>query len=127
MLHVLIAAGLVLGFAVGLLAAATGSDALMAVALASAPIGTVFMNAIRMVVIPLVMAVIFIGVARLGDLRKLGRLGGTTLGFYWITTPPAIVLGMATMGFFLRFAPEVAMPAAGEQAAPRSPASSISW
>ena len=121
MLHILIAAGLVLGFAVGLLAAATGSDALMAVALASAPIGTVFMNAIRMVVIPLVMAVIFTGVARLGDLRKLGRLGGTTLGFYWITTPPAIVLGMATMGFFLRFAPEVAMPAAGEQAAPEIP------
>ena len=121
MLHILIALGLVLGFAVGLLAAATGSDALMAVALASAPIGTVFMNAIRMVVIPLVMAVIFIGVARLGDLRKLGRLGGTTLGFYWITTPPAIVLGMATMGFFLRFAPEVAMPAAGEQAAPEIP------
>ena len=121
MLHILIAAGLVLGFAVGLLAAATGSDALMSVALASAPIGTVFMNAIRMVVIPLVMAVIFTGVARLGDLRKLGRLGGTTLGFYWITTPPAIVLGMATMGFFLRFAPEVAMPAAGEQAAPEIP------
>ena len=121
MLHILIAAGLVLGLAVGLLAAATGSEALMSVALASAPIGTVFMNAIRMVVIPLVMAVIFTGVARLGDLRKLGRLGGTTLGFYWITTPPAIVLGMATMGFFLRFAPEVAMPAAGEQAAPEIP------
>ena len=61
MLHILIAAGLVLGFAVGLLAAATGSEALMSVALASAPIGTVFMNAIRMVVIPLVMAVIFTG------------------------------------------------------------------
>ena len=121
MLHILIAAGLVLGFGVGLLAAATGSDALMAVALASAPLGTIFMNAIRMVVIPLVMAVIFTGVARLGDLRKLGRLGGTTLGFYWITTPPAIVLGMATMTFFLRFTPEIAMPAVGEQAAPVIP------
>ncbi|MBT4187188.1 MAG: cation:dicarboxylase symporter family transporter, partial [Gemmatimonadales bacterium] len=80
MLHLLIALGLVLGLGTGLLAAATGSDFLMAIATGSAPLGTVFMNAIRMVVIPLVMAVIFTGVAGLGDPRKLGKLGGLTLG-----------------------------------------------
>ena len=57
MLHIAIAVGLFLGLGTGLLAAA-GSDLMMAVALASAPLGTAFMNAIRMVVIPLVMAVI---------------------------------------------------------------------
>ena len=70
------------------------------------------MNAIRMVVIPLVMAVIFTGVAKLGDPRKLGRLGGFTLGFFWLTVPPAIVIGMLAMRVGLVFAPEIAMPAA---------------
>ena len=111
MLHVLIALGLALGLGTGLLAAATGSEVLAAIAAGSAPLGTAFMNAIRMVVIPLVMAVIFTGVAGLGDPRKLGKLGGFTLGFFWITVLPAIVIGMGTMWFALRFAPDMATPA----------------
>lgn len=110
MLHVLIALGLALGLGTGLLAAATGSEVLAAIAAGSAPLGTAFMNAIRMVVIPLVMAVIFTGVAGLGDPRKLGKLGGFTLGFFWITVLPAIVIGMGTMRFALRFAPDMAAP-----------------
>ena len=111
MLHVLIALGLALGLGTGLLAAATGSEVLAPIAAGSAPLGTAFMNAIRMVVIPLVMAVIFTGVAGLGDPRKLGKLGGFTLGFFWITVLPAIVIGMGTMWFALRFAPDMAAPA----------------
>lgn len=120
MLHISIAAGLVLGLLTGLLAAA-GSDVFMAIALGSAPFGTAFMNAIRMVVIPLVMAVIFSGVANLGDLRKLGRLGGTTLAFFWATVPPAIVIGMGTMFAGLRFAPDVSAPAAAAREASELP------
>lgn len=111
MLHVAIAIGLILGLATGLLAAA-GVDFFMTVAMASEPFGTAFLNAIRMVVIPLVMAVIFTGVARLGDPRKLGRLGLTTLLFFWGTVLPAIVIGMGVMWLGLAFAPEVTMPAA---------------
>ena len=120
MLHIAIAVGLILGLGTGLLAAA-GSDFLMAVALASAPLGTAFMNAIRMVVIPLVMAVIFTGVAKLGDPRKLGRLGGTTLAFFWVTVIPAILIGMGTMQIGLRFAPEIAAPAAAQGVAQELP------
>ena len=111
MLHVLIALGLLLGLGTGLLAAATGSELLTAIAAGSAPLGTVFMNAIRMVVIPLVMAVIFTGVAKLGDPRKLGRLSGLALGFFWITVIPAIVIGMGTMWWGLRFTPDLVAPA----------------
>ncbi len=93
----------------------------MAVALASAPLGDAFMNAIRMVVIPLVMAVIFSGVAKLGDPRKLGKLGGATLGFFWITVLPAIVIGMATMWAGLRFAPDITAPEAATREAPELP------
>ncbi len=120
MLHISIAAGLALGLITGLLAA-SGFDLFMVIALGSAPFGTAFMNAIRMVVIPLVMAVIFSGVANLGDPRKLGRLGGTTLGFFWATIPPAIVIGMGTMFLGLRFAPEVVVPAAAAGQAPELP------
>lgn len=121
MLHLLIALGLVAGLATGLLAAATGSELLMALATGVAPLGTAFMNAIRMVVIPLVMAVIFSGVAKLGDPRKLGRLGGLTLGFFWSTLIPAILTGMAVMWVGLRFTPDVTAPAAAAQQAPELP------
>lgn len=121
MLHIAIAAGLVAGLGFGLLAAITGSDVLMAVATGVAPLGTAFMNAIRMVVIPLVMAVIFSGVAKLGDPRKLGRLGGLTLGFFWVTLVPAILIGMVVMRVGLVFTPDVVAPAVAAQEAPELP------
>ena len=110
MLHLAIAAGLVLGLVVGLAAAATGNGFLLAIAKGSAPFGTLFMNAIRMVVIPLIVTVIFTSIARLGDPRKLGRIGGLTISYYWITLIPAIAIGMATMTFGLQFASEIEMP-----------------
>jgi Na+/H+-dicarboxylate symporter len=110
MLHVAIAAGLILGLLVGLGAAATGNEWLLAIASGSAPFGTLFMNAIRMVVIPLIVTVIFTSIARLGDPRKLGRIGGLTIAYYWITLIPAIAIGMATMKVGLRFASEIEMP-----------------
>ena len=111
MLHVAIAAGLILGLLVGLGASATGNPVLLAIAEGSAPFGTLFMNAIRMVVIPLIVTVIFTSIARLGDPRKLGRIGGITIAYYWITLIPAIAIGMATMSVGLQFASEIKMPA----------------
>lgn len=110
MLHKAIAAGLILGLVVGLGAAATGNEWLHIVAKGSAPFGLVFMNAIRMIVIPLIVTVIFTSIARLGDPRKLGRIGGLTLIYYWVTLIPAIVIGMLTMKFGLQFASPIEMP-----------------
>jgi Na+/H+-dicarboxylate symporter len=112
MLQLAIAAGLVFGLIVGLGAAATGNDWLMAVAKGSAPFGAIFMNAIKMVVIPLIIVVIFSSIARLGDPRKLGRIGSMTLAYYWLTLVPAIAIGMATMQVGLQFASEITMPQA---------------
>ena len=110
MLHLAIAAGLVLGLIVGLGAAATGNDFLLAIAKGSAPFGVVFMKAIKMIVIPLIVTVIFTSIARLGDPRKLGRIGGLTLGWYWLSLLPAIAIGMATMKAGLQFAGDIQMP-----------------
>ncbi len=118
MLHIAIAAGLLLGLIVGLAASATGNASLHALAAGSAPLGTLFINAIRMVVIPLIVTVIFTSIARLGDPRKLGRIGGLTIAFYWITLIPAIAIGMATMSVGLRFATDIEMPQAAATTVP---------
>ncbi len=59
------------------------------------PVGQLFMRLIKMVVVPLVFASLFVGVASLGDIRKLGRLGGRTLGLYLGTTAIAVSIGLA--------------------------------
>lgn len=119
MLNKIIAIGLFLGLAVGLGAAATGNPILHTIARESAPLGKLFINAIKMVVIPLVVCVIFASIARLGDPKKLGKIGGLTLGFYWITLIPAIAIGMGVMAAGLRFAPNIQMPIAEAKPLPK--------
>jgi Na+/H+-dicarboxylate symporter len=58
-------------------------------------LGTAFINLITMIVIPLVVASLLVGTASLGDLRKLGRIGGKTLGYYMLTTAVAVTIGLA--------------------------------
>lgn len=110
MLNKMIAVGLFLGLLVGLGAAATQNPLLQAIATESAPLGKIFINAIRMIVIPLVVSIMFASIARLGDIKKLGEIGGKTLGFYWLTLIPAILLGMGVMHLGLGFVPEFSMP-----------------
>ncbi len=100
-----IVVGLVAGLVLGLTASATGSPTLMSIAEGVAPLGQAFVNLVRMVVIPLVAATIFTGVAGLGDPRRLGKLGGTTLLFFFGTTFIAIVIGLITMKTALAIAP----------------------
>ncbi len=56
--------------------------------------GDIFLNLIVMLVVPLVFASILAGTASLGDIRKLGRIGGRTLAFYLCTTSIAIIIGL---------------------------------
>lgn len=105
-IHVAIVLGLVGGLALGLLAALTGSPVLLGIAEGVAPLGTAFVNLLRMIVFPLVAATLFVGVAGMSNLKELGRLGGLTLLFYWSTTIVAILLGMGMMGLFLPLAGE---------------------
>jgi len=89
----------------------TGNPVLHAIARESAPLGKLFINAIKMVVIPLVVTIIFASIARLGDVRKLGKIGGMTLGIYWVTLVRAIMTGMGVMALGLQFTPDIKMPA----------------
>ena len=59
-----------------------------------APFGTLFINALKLIAVPLVLFSIIDGVGQVGDPRALGRIGGKTLGLYLITTLAAILMGV---------------------------------
>lgn len=122
-LHIAIALGLLGGLLLGLTASATESPTLMALAAGVEPLGTAFVNVLKMVVIPLVTAVIFVGVASLGDLRKLGRMGAVTMAFFAVTAVIGVLMGMGTMKVMLPLASEEAARAvsAGAVEAPALP------
>ena len=119
--HRATALGLILGLALGLLASATDIGVLDRLAAGVAPLGTLFINAIRMVVIPLVVTTLFVGVARLANPKTVGKLGGSALGFFWGTTIPAIVIGMGFMTIAMSIWPvnvEVSTPVESAQELP---------
>jgi Na+/H+-dicarboxylate symporter len=57
------------------------------------PIGIAFIRLVTLVVVPLVIASLFVGVASLGDIRRLGRIGGKTLGYFLGTTFIGAIVG----------------------------------
>ena len=56
--------------------------------------GEVFLTLIRMLVLPLIFVSLVCGVASLGDVRQLGRIGLKTLALYVVTTALAIPVGL---------------------------------
>tara|TARA_R110000850_G_scaffold268138_1_gene399429 strand:+ start:28960 stop:30330 length:1371 start_codon:yes stop_codon:yes gene_type:complete len=58
------------------------------------PFGTIFINLLKLIAVPLVLFSIISGVANIGDPASLGRMGGKTLLIYLITTVAAISLGL---------------------------------
>jgi Na+/H+-dicarboxylate symporter len=85
--------GLLGGLLLGLVAAATQSRPLLWVAEHLRPVGTLFLNLLQMVVIPLVATALFAGIAKLGHLQTVGRLVLRTLAFFWGTAVAAILIG----------------------------------
>jgi Na+/H+-dicarboxylate symporter len=57
-------------------------------------LGSLFLNALKMLTLPLIVAAVISGVASLGDVRKLGRLGGVTILYFVITTGIAVIIGL---------------------------------
>ncbi len=94
-LHTKILIGLIAGVVVGAAANLSGVEAAQHFLGALDPIGTAFINLITMIVIPLVVASLVVGTASLGDLSKLGRIGGKTLLYYMGTTAVAVTIGLA--------------------------------
>ncbi|HEX7118231.1 MAG TPA: dicarboxylate/amino acid:cation symporter [Longimicrobiales bacterium] len=96
-LHTKILLGLVLGAAAGVICNALWKDApalAWVVDNVAQPVGQVFLRMLFMVVVPLVFTSLALGVAGLGDIRRVGRIGGKTLGFFVATTAVAAAIGL---------------------------------
>lgn len=97
-LHSKILLGLALGAAAGIAAnLGLGPDHWLVTELdyyIAGPIGQVFLRMLSMVVMPLVFASIALGVAGVGDVRRLGRMGARTLAFFIVSTALATGLGL---------------------------------
>lgn len=79
------------GLVLGLLLALVWPQAAPAVAF----LGDIFVRAIRMLVAPIVLVTIAAGITALADPRRLGPLGGRTVGLFAVTTAIAVSVGMA--------------------------------
>ncbi|UAL53454.1 cation:dicarboxylase symporter family transporter [Bacillus sp. CMF21] len=71
------------------------------------PIGDIFIRLIKMIVVPIVVATLIVGVAGVGDVKKLGKLGGKTILYFEVITTIAIIVGL--------LAANIVQPGAGIQ------------
>ena len=124
------------GLAGGVAIALSGNEQLLHAADTIVPIGTLWINAIRMTVIPLVVSLLITGVAGAADLRSIGRLGGRSLlTFFLLLLGTAIVImPVGVLAFRLLGAntsrpplPAGAAEAAGQIAAEGTPTGFGAW
>ncbi|BBW95504.1 glutamate/aspartate:proton symporter GltP [Geobacillus sp. FSL W8-0032] len=87
--------GLILGIVVGALFYGNPK-----VAVYLQPIGDIFLRLIKMIVIPIVVSSLIVGVANVGDVKKLGKLGVKTIIYFEIITTIAIVVGLLAANIF---------------------------
>jgi Na+/H+-dicarboxylate symporter len=104
-------AAFVLGGALGAVASATGSSALAALVRVLEPVGTLWVNAIRMTIVPLVVSLLVTSVAGVADVRSVGRLGARAVTlFLGLLVVSALVAALAGPALFahLPVSPEAA-------------------
>ncbi len=82
------------------------------IAVDAQPVGLVFINAIKMLMVPIIFTTIVSGVTSLHDSNKLGRLGVKTIGLYFLTTSFAVIIGLV-MGGLLEPGAGITLPDPG--------------
>lgn len=106
--------GLVLGLGVGLLWPAFGASL--------RPIGTAFVEAMKMIVIPVVFAAVTLGLYRMGrELKVLGRVAAISLGYFYLATVISILIGLLLNAAF------AGAPLAATGKVPQNLAVSVDW
>lgn len=109
--------GLAAGLTVGLLWPALGASL--------QPFGIAFIEAIKMVVIPLVFSAVTLGVARMGsELDRFGRVAVIAIGWFMFATLVSILIGLALNGIFH---PGAGASLASSGKLPTNLASSVDW
>lgn len=84
------------------------------------PFGTLFLNLIKLMIVPLVFSSLIVGICSLGDIKKLGRMGGKTILYYMLTTAFAVTLGLV-LANVMNVGGNYSMPAEVQEAAAEIP------
>ena len=95
--------GFLVGLVLGLVANATAGDAAWVEWVSTyvtGPIGQIFLRLIFMMVIPLLISALIVGIAEMGDIGALKRVGLKTLAFTVVVSGIAVVLALAVTNFF---------------------------
>lgn len=92
--------GLVLGIFAGIILQALPEDVSVNALKVIDPVATLFMNLIKMCIIPLVFASLVVGVCGLDDAKKIGKIGGKSIAFFLVTTAFAVTLGLGIATLF---------------------------
>lgn len=64
------------------------------------PFGTIFLNLLKFIVVPIVLCSIISGVISMKDIKKVGAIGGKTVLYYMLTTSFAVVIGLVFANIF---------------------------
>ncbi len=91
-LHWQILIGMAAGILFGILAVSTGMEQFTKDWIK--PFGTIFINLLKLIAIPLIIASLIKGISDLQDISKLSQMGGRTIGIYVLTTVVAVSLGL---------------------------------
>jgi aerobic C4-dicarboxylate transport protein len=101
-LYVQVLIGIVIGVALGYFWPATGAS--------MKPLGDGFIRLIRMIIAPIIFGTVVVGIARMGDMKNVGRIGLTALIYFEVVSTIALVLGLIVVN--------VVRPGAGINADP---------
>ena len=88
-LYVLVLVGIALGVLVGSVWPTTG--------VAMKPLGDGFIKLIKMLIAPIIFSTVVVGIARLGDVREVGRIGIRALVYFEVVSTVALVIGLVVV------------------------------
>jgi aerobic C4-dicarboxylate transport protein len=61
------------------------------------PVGDTFINLVKMVIAPIIFLTVVLGIASMGDMRRLGRVGGKALLYFEVVTTVALAIGLVVV------------------------------
>ncbi|ANB16659.1 dicarboxylate/amino acid:cation symporter [Dokdonella koreensis] len=103
-LHLRLLLGFLIGLATGLVVhVGAGADSgwlQVLTTYVTQPVGQIFLRLLFMLVIPLIFSALVLGVAEMGDIRSLGRIGGRTLVYTVVVSTIAVVIGLVLVNLF---------------------------
>jgi Na+/H+-dicarboxylate symporter len=113
--------GLALGVATGYVFFEFFPASAAGFAAGTALIPTAFLRLIKMIIAPLVFATLVVGIAKMGDIATVGRIGGKALGWFLFASLISLTLGLILVGLFepgkaMHLTPPTANAASGIQA-----------